>query len=96
MYPLYIASRLSLGAVKQRTWMRGRLWWIGKHMGIRQATMLADVCLVHHSYANVPLLTVLQNSLAMSSELVADGHILLFAGALMRPIESQPALLATH
>ncbi len=46
MYPLYVASSLSLVPLKQRIWMRGRLRWIGKHMGIRQATMLADVCLI--------------------------------------------------
>jgi hypothetical protein len=46
MYPLYIASCLPLVPLKQRIWMRGRLRWIGKHMGIRQATMLADVCLI--------------------------------------------------
>lgn len=44
MYPLYIASTLSLIPSDQRAWMKGRLQWIGKYMGIRQATMLGNVC----------------------------------------------------
>lgn len=46
MYPLYIASSLPLVPVKQRIWMRGRLRWIGKQMGISQATILANVGLI--------------------------------------------------
>lgn len=49
MYPLYVASILPLVPVDQRTWMKGRLRWIGKHMGIRQAIMLANVRLVRLS-----------------------------------------------
>jgi hypothetical protein len=43
MYPMYIASSLPMVPLKQRIWMRERLRWIGKHMGIRQAIMLGDV-----------------------------------------------------
>jgi hypothetical protein len=43
MYPMYIASSLPMVLLKQRIWIRERLRWIGKHMGIRQAIMLADV-----------------------------------------------------
>ncbi|RDW85949.1 hypothetical protein BP5796_04274 [Coleophoma crateriformis] len=43
MYPLYIASTLPTVPSKQQAWMQGRLRWIGTHMGIRQATMLANV-----------------------------------------------------
>ena len=46
MYPLYIASTLPLVPSDQRAWMKGRLRWIGRCMGIRQATMLANVCLI--------------------------------------------------
>jgi len=43
MYTMYIASSLPMVPSKQRFWMRGRLRWIGTRMGIRQASMLADV-----------------------------------------------------
>lgn len=43
MYPLYIASSLSMVPTEQREWMKGRLRWIGRVIGIRQASMLADV-----------------------------------------------------
>jgi hypothetical protein len=43
MYPLYIASSLSIVPADQRLWMKGRLRWIGDHMGIRQATLLGAV-----------------------------------------------------
>jgi hypothetical protein len=46
MYPLYIASTLPLISTNQRNWMRGRLRWIGKNMGIQQATMLANVSFI--------------------------------------------------
>ena len=47
MYPLYIASTLTLIPPEQRDWMKGRLRWIGKNMGIRQALMLANVRLMN-------------------------------------------------
>lgn len=45
MYPLYIASTIPLISQEQRRWMKGRLKWIGEHMGISQATLLAEVSL---------------------------------------------------
>lgn len=40
IYPLYIASCMPDVPTKQQTWMRGRLHWLGRHMGIRQAKCL--------------------------------------------------------
>ena len=43
IYPLHIASLMPLIPNIQRQWMKGRLRWIGKVMGIGQATILAEV-----------------------------------------------------
>ena len=43
MYPLYIAATLPPVSFTQREWMKARLIWIGKRMGIGEAAMLANV-----------------------------------------------------
>lgn len=90
MYPLYIASCMPNVPTKQRIWMRGRLHWIGNNMGIRQATMLANVRFELLHCRVTDLLTVLQNDLLVSYKSIADGHVLVFAGALLKPVGEQP------
>lgn len=43
MYPLYIAATLPPIPFRQREWMKARLIWIGKRMGIGEAVILANV-----------------------------------------------------
>jgi hypothetical protein len=43
MHPLYVSSRMGFLDKRMREYMRGCLGWIGEHMGIGQATVLAKV-----------------------------------------------------
>ena len=55
MYPLYIASSLAIVPSDQRAWMKGRLRWIGSHMGIRQAALLGAVSQIPDQITSEPL-----------------------------------------
>ena len=43
MHPLYVASRMPFLPHKTREYLRQCLLWIGSHMGLGQATLLANV-----------------------------------------------------
>ncbi|RSL74584.1 hypothetical protein CEP53_000081 [Fusarium sp. AF-6] len=57
MHPLYVASNFSFIPEKMRSYMKRCLLWIGKEMGLGQATLLAEVRAPSSSYHKCEELT---------------------------------------
>lgn len=45
LHPLFVVSRATIVSPDLREYFSDRLAWIGRHMGISQASVVADVCL---------------------------------------------------
>jgi hypothetical protein len=68
LHPLWVVANSSIISRELQHHMRKQLSWIGKNMGIGQATLLAN--------ENKPI----------SFQLIAQGHVLIWAGMLIQPI----------
>lgn len=86
MYPLYIAATLPPIPSSQQEWMKARLIWIGKHMGIGEAVILANVSnSILVTWALTVLINTPQSGMSILHETIKDGHTLVFAGSLIQP-----------
>jgi hypothetical protein len=83
LHPLFVASMRSAVSPDLRAYFRRVLAWIAEHMGIGQAAIFAKVRphLGRHPYY---LLTLSQGPGELPLEFVRDGHVLVWAGMLIR------------
>ena len=86
MHPLYVMSKLSVVSPQLRAHLKDCLAWIGKHMGIGQATLFSDV---RARAAKATFLTsanrAFQSKSILPDDSVVEGYILIWAGMLIQP-----------
>ncbi|OCL02966.1 hypothetical protein AOQ84DRAFT_303720 [Glonium stellatum] len=73
LHPLYVVARSSVVSPQLQAYMSECLEWIGKNMGIGQATLLSNASILNLSAAFLPF------------QYIAEGHVLIWAGMLIQP-----------
>lgn len=83
LHPLHMAMGCTAVSPELRDYMGNRLQWIGRTMGIGQATLLGDVSVLRCLYKR--LIDHEQHSLHLPCHYIAEGHLLIWTGMMIAP-----------
>lgn len=94
LHPLFVLATCSIVPSPIHTYVTKCLAWIGENMGIGQATLMSKVIpppsILPFKYLT---LSSVQGYTSLPFQEMAEGHVLIWAGMLLHPVDMQRELL---